>query len=1445
MASAIDFCVEIFRKIFDLRRNVALRSVVTAAMIFGLAANTMANPTGLTVSSGVATVHVNGSQFTITASQNAFLNWKSFNIASGETTIFKQPSASSVVWNRINDPNPSQIFGSLQANGIVVLLNSSGFYFGPNSFVSAAGLVVSTANCAPPENAGGAWEFNGPPPLASIINYGHIQVGNGGQAFLIADQVENHGTIEAPGGTIGLAAGQTVLLSERPDGRGMSMQVKLPQGSVDNYGNLIADAGTISLNAKVVNQDGLLQADSVKNVNGVIELVADGSLNLGANSQILANGDGSVSVGSGGTVTLQSGNDFSDSAGSQISVAGGSQGGNGGSVEVSAPNILSLDSSVDATAQTGWKGGTFFLDPLNIIIGTTGSYTVAADGTVTYSGTSGTDSHGNLFLNVNSAFNNITAGQIVLQAQGDIYVGSGAANNSGQFSFAANPGITWNLGSGTGNLTLEAGSDILFGNKSQINAGTWNVNLMAGVSFPSGTVQNGIGSIYLGGGVTFNGTKATTQTTGGSIQTTSGDISLTAGQNIQINAGYVTTTGGGDITATALAGSVNTGTDTVGYRYSSSGTGYIPSPNAGSAFGNLGGISTANGGNVNITAGQNIVSLLPPSNLTTDAGSGAFGSEPGNVTLVAGGNVTGHYVVANGTGTIDAGNAGTSANELALSLVKGGWNVNAANNIYLQEVRNPNGIFNSISSFSSTYHNFDYAPDAYVNLTAGNGVQLGAGSTVLPRTTDIDIPTIYPPVLNITAGAGGVTIIGDTDSTSDYNKLILFPSQVTQGGRPGYGEGGLTITTTGGGSLTAVAGGSIFDLIVSDSGQTQFNDDSVFGLDDHATTPLYLNHATKVSLNISGDMDNILLGSPEAAQINVVGDMNNSRLQAQNLHATDKTTIDVGQTAKANMEASGILNPATDSSLYVGGAIENRGEFTTAALDTSTTGFVAPDLSLLGQAYPSTGLAGQIFYDSKTGNLTFQGAVTDQVLNQLSSVTLLTGYDKYGNPITSAPVNVLDPSTPAGELGPNALALQTQYTADGPIPTTLDSGYLIGGGGQFNVTARKLDLGTTLGIQSVGPEYNPVLANYFTKGADINVNLADELDMFSTSISSLNGGKIQVNVGVEVDNNGVPVTVLNPAAQVNVGSTVFTGNNNNPRGIFSTEKSDVTVYAGGDINLNGSRIATYDGGNVTVKSFDGNVDCGSGSSGYVVVQKISVDPVTRAITTATATIPGSGILATTFLFPDSLNTVGNIFVNTPNGNINANAGGIVQLPLNGVKSPDATVTLLAGYDLQNGTPQFVSAGRDIDVSGSGVIAQNASLKASGSINGLIFAEGNIDVSAQQNVNVTALAQGTANVSAGGNVSGTIIGVGGVAASGGSIDAALLSSGTISGQTSGQSGFAQGTAANATSAAASSENASQNAATSSTTDDNDDLKKKKPVALAQRVSRVTVILPGHP
>ena len=55
-------------------RHSLFRRFVTGALMLDMAGSAMANPHGLTVQSGSATATVNGSQLTITASQNALLN---------------------------------------------------------------------------------------------------------------------------------------------------------------------------------------------------------------------------------------------------------------------------------------------------------------------------------------------------------------------------------------------------------------------------------------------------------------------------------------------------------------------------------------------------------------------------------------------------------------------------------------------------------------------------------------------------------------------------------------------------------------------------------------------------------------------------------------------------------------------------------------------------------------------------------------------------------------------------------------------------------------------------------------------------------------------------------------------------------------------------------------------------------------------------------------------------------------------------------------------------------------------------------------------------------------------------------------------------------------------------------------------------------------------------
>ncbi len=1019
----------------------------------------------------------------------------------------------------------------------------------------------------------------------------------------------------------------------------------------------------------------------------------------------------------------------------------------------------------------------------------------------------------------------------------------------------------WDLAASTGMsspgclLKLEAGNDIIinsdslgdesFFNHGGITAGSgWSVTLEAGRDFSSADkIQVGVGNII------FNGLTT--------LEAQDGAINLLAGNDITVNGGHIRTMGGGSITAHALAGNIDAGSDAQGYVFTSGGS-VAQSYNLSHG---VGGISTGAGGDLSLTAGGNITTVLPIAGTSkgsvrfvydgnfrsqvasgnTDfatAGSGAYGS--GNVSVVAGGNITGHFQVANGIGDIAAGvqmdadgnpmvdgsgnyvlgstgSAGTGTGKAALSLglIKGGWNVQAGQDIFLQEVSNPNGIFNTSGTFS---HTFDYAPDAFVNLSAYQ-VSIGEGPSSLPRSDkSLSVPMIFAPILNVNAGQGGITLRGGADP---FNQLILYPSPL----------GSLTMNTTDGGSLGTSLSSALYTLVVSDSGRNRFQKKGDFGINDHAATPVHLGSETPLSLNISGDMNLIGLAAPEAAQITVGGNMNNCSFQGMNLSPLDNTTI------------------------AVTGDILNRSAFTSVDLN-GVPDAAAPDLFYLARALnndlgiPATTLSSSFFYDPVTKIFTYQNIPNQSLakilalLQNLPVQEFINGVPQWNDPGPNTDPKMTTVSVLNAET---AAALLTQFNLQGPIPSDI-FGYNIGGGGKFIMSARNIDLGTTPGLQSKGAGLYRVgnsfpLANIFNKGADIFVNTVEDLNMYSTAIASLNGGNIDINVG----------------GDVNVGSSTFSVTALGARGIFSTSQGNVTVIADGNINVNGSRIAAYDGGDVTVKSLNGNIDAGSGGSGFVILTAYYVNPITHQVFISSPTIPGSGILTTTFLartpsYPAPPVVVGNILVEALNGNINCSVGGVIQDPLNKVNDPNATVEVLAGYELRDADGNPVTASgiagstrvkisekRNIDAGNSGIIGNTVIVKCTGDLLGLLFARDNLDATALNHVNVVALAGKDASVS-GDTVTGKIIGIGGINVSGGSVDASLLSNGSISGGTSGQSGMTQGTAANAASqGAALSDEAPKAVASTDETEEDKQKEKKEPTTIT-KTGRVTVILP---
>ncbi|NWF71650.1 MAG: filamentous hemagglutinin N-terminal domain-containing protein [Nitrospirae bacterium] len=484
----------------------------------------LANPVNPAVVAGEATIAGVGTDLVTIqqASQHAVIHWSQFNLAPGEVTSFLQP-VGGVALNRIFDASPSLINGALNATGTVFLLNPNGVLFGANAQVNVGGLVASTLHMTDADFLAGIYRFGGAAthlglgetaPNAMVRNEGEITAGPFG-AYLFAHNTENAGIIRSPDGQIVLAAGASAYLSNRPDGRGLFVEVTAPTGQAANLKDLVADGGQVSLFGKVVNQSGLIQANSVQMKSGRVELIATDAVTLADGSRILAKGD-ATGVSHGGTVLAKAGlqtgkTDFQK--GALIDVSGGVQGGNGGFIDLSASKVT-WGGAFRAHALAGYRGGKLLIDPIfdgnsPITASTLRSLTDQV---------------------INSGLNDIE-----FQSTGDL-------NVTARFDLSE-----WVLPAGqTGTLTFNAGQNLLFNNASITNgermlgvAGSrWDYRLFADQH------------IEIKGSVLSTGAGGTITMEAGRSLTAFGDIRLLQSGATSTGQPIVETVDGGDITIT-------------------------------------------------------------------------------------------------------------------------------------------------------------------------------------------------------------------------------------------------------------------------------------------------------------------------------------------------------------------------------------------------------------------------------------------------------------------------------------------------------------------------------------------------------------------------------------------------------------------------------------------------------------------------------------------------------------------------------------------------------------------------------------------------------------------------------------------------------------------------------------------------------------------------------
>jgi len=615
---------------------------------------TTALPTGGTVVHGTASMSQNASQLNITqGSQRAAINWQSFDIGANAKVNVVQPNAQAVLLNRVVGQSPSQIFGKLQANGHVILVNPNGVLFGKDGSVNAGGFTASTLNISDANFMAGnmVYERNG--STAGIVNQGKISTEPGGYVALLGATVSNEGSITTKGGSVVMGAGETIKVPVSGTGRiKLELTPAAINASLSNTGSIVTEGGQVYMQALALNRAAaqILQSGSIDTTGekgGDVHVLADGG-HIRVDGLIKANSNNGTA---GGDIYIGRDKDTNvlaavgDASGAKLESQGGFVETSGRFLDIKGTRVLAKD---------------WLLDPFNVII-------KSASPGITFNATPGPEYNlsptaNNSEFYVEDIVANLNANVRVTIKTTNTQPGGNQGTQAGNIT-VANSIIT--SGGDKASLTLKAHNDIIINEGVEIKstAGKLDVvlnsdsdaNGSGAIIMHSGSkiLTNG-GSIVMGGGDNAAGyaqgsgtqkygvqlNNVTLDTTTTSSATEAGDITIRGRTTAAGGAGVYTTNAmvikGENISITGQADFNNA---------SSNGQGIWFERNS-VVSGDVGGtrITSVNGGNISLT--------------------GEIKGGVGNAVRVQGGNVGSAFLVNSaGTTTIkgtQSGNDNTS-----------------------------------------------------------------------------------------------------------------------------------------------------------------------------------------------------------------------------------------------------------------------------------------------------------------------------------------------------------------------------------------------------------------------------------------------------------------------------------------------------------------------------------------------------------------------------------------------------------------------------------------------------------------------------------------------------------------------------------------------------------------------------------------------------------------
>ncbi|MCX5704806.1 MAG: filamentous hemagglutinin N-terminal domain-containing protein [Candidatus Omnitrophica bacterium] len=754
----------------------------------------------------------------ISTSDRAIINYNSFSIGTGNTVNFLQPGASSVALNRVTGGNISEIFGFLNANGNIFLINPNGILFGPGSSVNVAGLVASSLDMNNDDFKSGNYHFqNQGLTSAFVINQGSLIAASGGGISLLGGAVRNEGVIQAHMGSVNLASGDAVTLDL--DSRGLisaavddkvKNAVSGPDGQdikdgVNNSGTITADGGLVNIRAEAVdgifdnliNQEGTVRASSLVNSGGEVILTS--------NSSGIIQNSGGISVSAvdddtdGGDVSING-----EKVGQFGEIHADSVNGDGGNIDLFASDTLALDSDslTTANSELSGNGGRVIVYSPETTLFWSGAIIYANGGAL--SGDGG-------FIEVSGREH------VEVYGKADATAPNGKAG-----TFYIDPGYNLTINGADFNGGWAGGVWGSTGINSTVNAGTINTNLNTGTSVTLNTA---------GGAQAGN----ITQGAAGAINKSAGNIDvnliLNAQGSITLSQGIANTGGTGKLNVTLAAITtvdVNSAITTGGGNFTSSGTSFDS---------NASGTITTSGGNVNLTGHTGAVGIRAAVN----SGVGSFSSSGTNFQTIAGGTITtnggnvdltGHSGTVNIRDTINTGTGsfisdGTSFDsQVGATITTNGGNVDLSahtTGVQIRDQINTNG-----GTFSSAGTTFENLTSGTISTSGGGGgvtlnhsgaVTLGLAVTTGGGAFQSSGTTFNNTSGTITTNGGSVTInntgvvtVGNAiDTSGGTGGGISFtnPSSLRMGANLSTDNG--TVTVSGGKDIDIRANGVTID----------------------------------------------------------------------------------------------------------------------------------------------------------------------------------------------------------------------------------------------------------------------------------------------------------------------------------------------------------------------------------------------------------------------------------------------------------------------------------------------------------------------------------------------------------------------------------------------------------------------------------------------------------